>query len=78
MKLSTFYNKFYSLQVKMSPKEPNTHLFNMTRSQLLEGPKCESQIEDSGRARSWGTLFGSQHFRKVEGHARAPGWDKEK
>jgi hypothetical protein len=28
MKLSTFYNKFYSLQLKMSPKEPNTHLFN--------------------------------------------------
>jgi hypothetical protein len=45
------------------------------RSQFLEGLKCESQIENNGRVRSWGTLLGSQHFGGVEGHARASGWD---
>jgi hypothetical protein len=29
--------------------------------------------ENNGRIESWGTLFGSQHFR-VEGHAEALGW----
>jgi hypothetical protein len=33
--------------------------FVMTRSQLLEGLKCESQTENNGRIRSWGTLPGS-------------------
>jgi hypothetical protein len=31
----------------------------VTCSQLLEGPNCESQTEDNGKARSWGTLPGS-------------------
>jgi hypothetical protein len=32
---------------------------NMMHSQLLEGLKCESQIENNGRVRSRGTLPGS-------------------
>jgi hypothetical protein len=32
--------------------------FLVAHSQLLEGLKCESQIENSGRVRSWGTLPG--------------------
>jgi len=44
-------------------------------SQLLEGLKCESQTENNKRAKSWGTLLGSQHFGGVEGHAGALGWD---
>jgi hypothetical protein len=47
----------------------------MTHSQLLEGPKSESQIEDNGKTRSRGMLLGLQHFRRVEGRAGAPGWD---
>jgi hypothetical protein len=47
----------------------------MTHPQLLEGLKCESQIENNERARSQGTLPSSQHYRGVEGHAEAPGWD---
>jgi hypothetical protein len=47
----------------------------VTRSQLLEGPKCESQTKDNGKSRSQGTLLGSQHLKGVEGHAGAPGWD---
>jgi hypothetical protein len=41
----------------------------LTRSQLLEGLKCESQIENNGRGRSWDTLPGSQNFRRVKGRA---------
>ncbi len=37
----------------------------MTHSQLLEGLKCESQTKNNGRARSRGTLPGSQHYRRV-------------
>jgi hypothetical protein len=47
----------------------------VTRSQFLEGLKCESQTKDNGKARSWSTLPSSQHFRGVEGCAGAPGWD---
>jgi hypothetical protein len=47
----------------------------LTHSQLLEGLKCESQTENNERAKSRGTLLGSQHYRKVQGRARAPGWD---
>jgi hypothetical protein len=47
----------------------------MTHPQLLEGPKRESQTENIGRRRSRGMLPGSQHYRRVEGRARAPGWD---
>jgi len=47
----------------------------MTHSQFLEGFKCGSQIENNGRARSWGTLLGSEHFGGVEGRAGTPGWD---
>jgi hypothetical protein len=52
-------------------------LFYLTRSQLLEGPKCESQTEDNGKARRRGTLPSSQHFKGVKGGecARALGWD---
>jgi hypothetical protein len=32
---------------------------DMTHSQLFEGLKCESQIEDIGIIRSWGTFLGS-------------------
>ncbi len=39
----------------------------MTRSQLLEGPKCESQTKNNGKAKSRGTLIGSQHFRGQRG-----------
>ncbi len=46
-------------------------------SQLLEGLKCESQTENSGRVRSRGTLPGLQHFGGVEGCVGALGWDQE-
>jgi hypothetical protein len=45
----------------------------MTCSQLLERPKCESHIENNGKARNRGTLLSSQHFRGVEGRAEALG-----
>jgi len=47
----------------------------MTHSQLLEGLKCESQIENNRRIRSRGMFFGSQHFGGVEGRVGAPRWD---
>jgi hypothetical protein len=47
----------------------------LKHSQLLEGFKCESQTENNGRIRSRGTFPNSQHYRGVEGHAGAPGWD---
>jgi len=47
----------------------------VTHSQLLEGFKCESQIENNERIKSRGTLLGSQHFGRVEGRVEAPGWD---
>jgi hypothetical protein len=50
----------------------------LTCFQLLEGPKCESQTEYNGKARSQGTLLGSQHLKGVEGCAGAPRWDYEK
>jgi hypothetical protein len=40
---------------------------SLTHSQLLEGFKWESQIENIGRMKSRGTLLGSQHYRGVEG-----------
>ncbi len=46
-------------------------------SQLLEGLKCESQTKNNERVKSRGTLPGSQHFGRVKGRARAPGWDQE-
>jgi len=49
----------------------------MTRSQLLKGFKCESQIENNERTRSRGTLPGSQHFGRVHGHAKGLRWDEE-
>jgi hypothetical protein len=47
-------------------------------SQLLEGLKRESQTENNKRAKSWGPLLGSQHYKGVEGRARVPGWTKKK
>jgi len=47
----------------------------MISSQLLKGLKCESQAENNERARSQGTLPGSQHFGGVEGRVRVPRWD---
>jgi len=47
----------------------------MTRSQLLEGLKCESQTENNGRTKTQGMLPNSQHFGRVEGRARALRWD---
>jgi hypothetical protein len=47
----------------------------MTRSQLLEEPKGESQTEDSRKAKNRGTLPGSQHLEGVEGCAGTPGWN---
>ncbi len=49
----------------------------LKHSQLLEGLKCKSQTENSGRARSRGTLPGSQHFGGVEGRVGPPRWDQE-
>ncbi len=48
---------------------------HVTHSQLPEGLKSEFQTKNSERARSRGTLHGSQHYRRVKGHAGAPGWD---
>jgi len=39
----------------------------MMHSQLFEGFKCESQIENNERAKNRGTLLDSQHFGGVEG-----------
>jgi len=47
----------------------------MTSSQLLKGLKCESQAENNERARSQGTLPGSQHLGGVEGRVGATRWD---
>ncbi len=49
----------------------------VTRSQLLEGPKCESQTKNNVKAKSRGTLPGSQHQKGVEGRVRASRWDQE-
>jgi len=46
----------------------------MMHSELLAGLKCESQTENIERVRSRGMFLGSQHFGRVEGHARALGW----
>ncbi len=45
----------------------------LTHPQLLAGLKCESQIENSRRTRSRSMFPGSQHYRRVEGRARALG-----
>jgi len=45
------------------------------RSQLLEGLKGESQVENNGRTRSWGMFPNLQHFEGVEGRAKALGWN---
>jgi len=58
-------------------KHHGSTLLEVTHSQLLEGFKCESQIENNGKMRSRGTLLGLQHFGGVEGHAGALGWDWE-
>jgi hypothetical protein len=47
----------------------------LTHSQFLEGLKCESQTKNIERAKSRGTLPGLQHYRGVEGRAKATGWD---
>jgi hypothetical protein len=47
----------------------------LTHSQLLEGLKCESQTENNGRTKSHSTLFGSHHYRGVEGRVGTLGWD---
>ncbi len=39
------------------------------------GTQMWVQIENNERAKNQGMLLGSQHFRGVEGHARASGWD---
>jgi hypothetical protein len=36
---------------------------NWRTPKLLDGLNCKSKGEDNGRRRSWGALFGSQHFR---------------
>jgi len=33
------------------------------------------RLKTAERLGTWGTLPGSQHFKGVEGCARAPGWD---
>ncbi len=43
----------------------------LTHSQFLEGFKCESQIKNSRRIKSRGTLPNSQHFRGVKEHVEA-------
>ncbi len=43
----------------------------MTHPQLLVRVKCESQIENNGRTRSWSTFPSLQHYRGVEGRAKA-------
>jgi hypothetical protein len=52
-----------------------TWLKKVMHSQLLEGFKCESQIENNRRTRSRATFSGSQQYREVEGHAKAQRWD---
>jgi len=67
-----------SWQVRCTPQKNLSKCKNhltLTQSQLLEGFKCESWTKNNGRARSWGTFHGSQHFGKVEGHVGVPGWD---
>jgi hypothetical protein len=43
------------------------NLPNLTRSQFLEGLKCESKLKDNERIRGRGTLLGLQHFVRVKG-----------
>jgi hypothetical protein len=50
-------------------------IYLMMHSQLLEGLKCESQIENNERIKNRGTLPDLQHFGGVEGCARARRWD---
>jgi hypothetical protein len=50
-------------------------LASLTHSQLLAGLQCESQTENSERTRSQSTFPGSQHYKGVEGCARASGGD---
>ncbi len=45
------------------------------RSKLLDGLRCDSQIENNKRAKGQGMLLSLQHFGGVKGRARAPGWD---
>jgi hypothetical protein len=47
----------------------------MTRSQLLEGFKEESQIENSGKKQRVGARSLTRNTRGVEGRAGAPGLD---
>jgi hypothetical protein len=47
----------------------------LTHSQLLEGLKCESQIENNRTARSRGMLSGSQHYKGVEERDGTLEWD---
>jgi hypothetical protein len=45
----------------------------VTRSQLLDGLKEESQIEDNGKREGVGARSLTRSTRGVEGRARAPG-----
>jgi hypothetical protein len=53
----------------------NNDIVKLTRSQFLEGPKCESQTKNNKKARNRGMFLGSQHLKGVEGRVGAPGWD---
>ncbi len=78
LKITPDFKKYMWQKLKL--KKPITMILAklvVTRSQLLEGPKCESQTKDNRMVRNRGTLFGSQHFRGVKGRARAPRWDQE-
>jgi hypothetical protein len=45
----------------------------MTHPQLLEGPKEESQVEDSGKTEGAGARSLIRNTRGVKGRARVPG-----
>ncbi len=49
----------------------------MTHSQLFKGFKCESQTEHNRRVRSWGTLSGLQHYKRVKRCVGASRLDQE-
>jgi hypothetical protein len=42
-------------------KKNSPHKVHVTRPQLLEGPKYESQVENNGKGKSRDTLPNSQH-----------------
>ncbi len=58
-------NEFFNEKIKIHLNGCQWFFFQgslMTHYQLFERLKCESQTENNGKVRSWGTLLSSHHF----------------